>query len=439
MLGRVSLLTSVAALCAATGALGGGALADRPRTFFVSPDGRDTHPGTAARPWRTVGRVNRARLSPGDRVLFRGGATYDDDTLEPPESGLPGTPITFASYGRGKANLGRGVWTDESHLVFRGLEIDGRDRVSAGIAASAEDAVRSIVIAGLAIRNVEIGILSPKRSDARWVISRNRIRRTGDSAMILLGSGFTVARNVILDAGWDPKIDYNKHGIYAKGPSMRIVGNRIAGFDANGISTRYPNARISANSISGGPIGIGYFQDSDEAGTSRIVANRIWDVDRAGIYVDGSDDESFLIANNSMSVRAGTGMHLKEVPGLTIANNLVTGSSRPVLRVERPNDTYSEHHNLWHSASGPATLVWGGRSETLSGYRALTGEGRGDKEAAPRLTTGLAPARNSPAIDAGTVIVSSELAYRRTCKRLPLHYCGAAPDMGALEYRRRRR
>src|SRR5262249_5041856 len=43
-------------------------------TYYVSPSGSDSNPGTSpASAWRTVSRVNRADLSPGDAVLFQGG------------------------------------------------------------------------------------------------------------------------------------------------------------------------------------------------------------------------------------------------------------------------------------------------------------------------------------------------------------------------------
>ena len=47
--------------------------------YFVSPSGSDRNPGTSPqRPWRTVARVNRAHLVPGDGVLFQGGQRFSD-------------------------------------------------------------------------------------------------------------------------------------------------------------------------------------------------------------------------------------------------------------------------------------------------------------------------------------------------------------------------
>ncbi len=63
-------------------------------TFYVSPDGVDTGPGTASRPWKTVSRA-AAMLQPGDTVLVAAG-TYRE-RVEPRRSGSPGRPITYAA------------------------------------------------------------------------------------------------------------------------------------------------------------------------------------------------------------------------------------------------------------------------------------------------------------------------------------------------------
>lgn len=69
-------------------------------TFYVDDRaGDDGHAGnTPATAWKTVARVNKARLSPGDAVLLRRGGTWRE-TLMPPASGGPGRPIAFGAFG----------------------------------------------------------------------------------------------------------------------------------------------------------------------------------------------------------------------------------------------------------------------------------------------------------------------------------------------------
>ena len=42
-------------------------------TYYVSSTGSDANAGTAASPWRTVSRVNRAALAPGTRCCSQAG------------------------------------------------------------------------------------------------------------------------------------------------------------------------------------------------------------------------------------------------------------------------------------------------------------------------------------------------------------------------------
>ena len=71
-------------------------------TYYVSSTGgNDANEGRAkASPWRTIARVNRQALSPGDFVLFRRGDLWRE-TLRPVSSGSDLAPITFGAYGRG--------------------------------------------------------------------------------------------------------------------------------------------------------------------------------------------------------------------------------------------------------------------------------------------------------------------------------------------------
>ncbi len=54
---------------------------------------------TPAEAWRTLERVNRADLRPGDRVAFRRGGIWRGQLR--PCSDAPGAPVTYAAYGEG--------------------------------------------------------------------------------------------------------------------------------------------------------------------------------------------------------------------------------------------------------------------------------------------------------------------------------------------------
>ncbi|MGQ9525133.1 MAG: right-handed parallel beta-helix repeat-containing protein [Armatimonadota bacterium] len=64
-------------------------------TYFVSPTGVDTNPGTLSRPFRTISRA-AAVMRPGDTCYVRTGVYRE--TVRPARSGERGRPIRFAAY-----------------------------------------------------------------------------------------------------------------------------------------------------------------------------------------------------------------------------------------------------------------------------------------------------------------------------------------------------
>ncbi len=72
--------------------------------FVSSAKGNDGHSGvSAAQAWKTLGRISKAGLKPGDRVLLERGGLWRE-TLKA-QSGAPGKPIVFTSYGKGEKPL----------------------------------------------------------------------------------------------------------------------------------------------------------------------------------------------------------------------------------------------------------------------------------------------------------------------------------------------
>jgi hypothetical protein len=71
-------------------------------TFYVDAargdDGQDGLKPEAA--WRSLARVNRALLAPGDRVLFRQGQSWRGQLV--PHSGDSSGVITYGTFGKGE-------------------------------------------------------------------------------------------------------------------------------------------------------------------------------------------------------------------------------------------------------------------------------------------------------------------------------------------------
>jgi putative cofactor-binding repeat protein len=279
-------------------------------TYYVSPNGSDSNRGTSPDDaWRTIGQVNRAKLQPGDGVLFQGGASFTDNTLMPgwgtSVSGSPDHPVVFGSFGQGHASLPEGIWIKGEHnLEFDSLDLGPQQ----GLSGTGD----AIVVEGCSMTNLtgemNIGV---NAIGSNWTIRDNRIDHTGNSGMLLRGDNFVVANNTITNTGTDNSISYGTHGIYLKASNSTVTGNTIDHFRDDGISVRYRNSTISANTISNGAIGIAWFQYDGVSGTSRWTRNTIIADRDVGIYVSPSDQggatrESFVISGNRIAKPAST-------------------------------------------------------------------------------------------------------------------------------------
>lgn len=292
------------ALLAACGADGA-----RAANYYVAAAGDDRANGRSpATAWRSVERVNRAQLKPGDKVLFKAKDRFPG-VLTPRRSGQPGRKILFSSYGSGRAKLPDGVFLRSvSHVQIDEFEIRG---TSQGIAGSATGTgAKHVIITRNLITDVSIGVNAPNANDIAWRIRKNRVLRTGDSGLILEGRRAVVRDNLIANTGGDRSITYGKHGVYAKGPGTRVISNRIINFSDEGVSTRFRNARILGNVIRGGPGGIAYYRDDSGHGTTLLCRNSISGVEY-GIYIDpeglsNDDSENFRILRNRIHNPGGT-------------------------------------------------------------------------------------------------------------------------------------
>ena len=74
------------------------------KDYCISATGKDSNAGSQTAPWRTLAKLSAAQLRPGDRVLLRGGDTFAAP-LTICWSGSASAPITFTSYGTGRATI----------------------------------------------------------------------------------------------------------------------------------------------------------------------------------------------------------------------------------------------------------------------------------------------------------------------------------------------
>ena len=107
--------------------------------FFVRTDGNDASLGTSRKAaWRTIERVNRTRLQPGDRVLFQAGRGFTGNLLiTARDAGTASDPVVIGSFGKGRATILAGAGTGIAVQNAGGIRIENLVVTGAGITNNA--------------------------------------------------------------------------------------------------------------------------------------------------------------------------------------------------------------------------------------------------------------------------------------------------------------
>jgi hypothetical protein len=108
--------------------------------FYVNcSTGKDTNPGTAAAPWKSLTKASAATLGAGDQLLLARGCVWDGQRLDAPWNGTAAAPITIGAYGDGarpiiKNGANSNVKVTGSFITVDGLESanDPRSRDACG-------------------------------------------------------------------------------------------------------------------------------------------------------------------------------------------------------------------------------------------------------------------------------------------------------------------
>jgi hypothetical protein len=397
-------------------------------TFYVSPSGSDSNPGTASAPWRTVGKVDRSNFAPGTAILFRGGSSFTGATLMPSASGSDAAPIRFGSYGSGRArisNSGGAVWLPPGahDLTFTNLDLSSSGAVVFASAGTGPGATH-ILVSGCVIHDSPDAGLINQPQDSAWTIRRNTFSQLGDSGLVIQGDRVTIVANTITGTGWNPAITYGKHGIYDRGPNTTIADNDISDdTGGSGISLRDHGARVFGNAIHDTAYAISLFpEDPKNAGTDAIYYNRMWNITGFAFYAAGTSQTAgtpsrlnVLWSSNTVQLSdAREAINVSDVrlAHVWIANNVFTGSYAVAYL---GCATCREFDNDWY---GGASYV---------------PDGRGDLYSPPELSSppALVPAAQSPIIDAGSPSVP-DARYASGCDGAVWQYCGREPDLGAV-------
>lgn len=105
--------------------------------YYIRSDGDDAASGISTNTaWRTIERVNRARLQPGDRGLFEAGLRFAGNLrLTAEDAGTSNAPVVIGSQGQGRviilAGTGTGVTVENAGgITIENLVIAGAGRTN---------------------------------------------------------------------------------------------------------------------------------------------------------------------------------------------------------------------------------------------------------------------------------------------------------------------
>jgi len=307
-----------AALCALTAALGTAAPAHAAgATYYLDcAAGSDSDTGTdPAAAWRTLGRVNAAVFSPGDRILLKRG-TACTGTLAPQGSGTPGSPISVDAYGTGAAPLVAGGGAPRAVLLrnqqqweIRNLEITNTGATKGnrrGVSVELDDygTARHLVLENLDIHDVngddtkdlggsggiylavsgtavqtrfddvvirDNGVRGVDREGIFFVSTWNRSGFEAQSAGTFLPwTGVVVSGNRLSDLGGDGIVAGNTAGALIERNTVSGFQKRSAGYNAGIWTYDSDNALFQYNEASGGAStrdGMAYDVDQGTVGT----------------------------------------------------------------------------------------------------------------------------------------------------------------------------
>ena len=307
-------------------------------TYYVSPDGSDSNPGTEAEPWKTIQKAADTLVA-GEMVYIKTG-TYAEK-VTPVNSGTFGSSIIYAAYPGDTVTIdGKGILlsTDDMDSLFF---ISGRSYIKiSGL---------RIINAGPNDNNAGIMVLS---SD-HITIEKNYTYNTVSS-----GIGVWDSNAVVID-GNEVELACND----GQQESISIAGSYNFDVKNNTVHDNGPGTN--------GGEGI---DAKDGSHNGAIHNNHVYNMNnKLGIYVDSWDKHTYNIdvyANIVHDVKNADGFTVASESGgllenIHIYNNIAYNNENNGITVSKNGDTIYKHpiKNIYiinNTFYGNGTSTWGG-------------------------------------------------------------------------------
>ena len=308
------------------------------KTYYISSKGNDQNSGTNEnQPWKTLDKINKNNLLPGDQVLFLRGDEWHGK-IEIKNSGTPDNPIIFGAYGSG-----------EKPVIYGSEEISGWSLYSENVYKTSVSApIEQLFIDGI----------------------RARVARYPDRGYIYIDSKLTETQ--FSSTELDGNIDYTGakwygRTIYWDGVLRDIVSSSFQTLTIN----KEPEGKLGKDE--------GFFLMNK---LEFLTENGEWyyDASEKVLYVLMEDSpinhkvtgsiysNGFVLTNvnyitvNNFDVReqSENGFYLHSNKGITLDSNEISYPEKYGISAE--GNTYKITNNIIRNANAGGMWIWGANS-----------------------------------------------------------------------------
>ncbi len=343
-------------------------------TYYVSNGGNDGNTGTSSSaPWKTVSKVNSRSFSPGDKILFERGSSWNEQ-LKPSSSGsAAGGYITYGAYGSGNKPL-----------------LDGGSRI--GFMINDEVGRSYLIFENLDMRSATTGGINNSHTSTYWYIQDCSFHDIGSlssaigEGILNRGSYITVRRCLFYNNG--------RHGIAIWNDSTSAQTDIVCEFNdlynsnhsivdiqaSNGTSGNMNNITIRYNKIheeAAWAANALYANGTTSSTVTnlKIYGNIIYNITGRGVALDQYcnlvsiyNNTFYNVSDQICSMENGTGT-------VYLYNNIGMNAGVVIVRVDTSTNKHVDY-NCWYQGSGfPSSFarVNGSVYSNWASYKTATG------------------------------------------------------------------
>ena len=370
-------------------------------TFYVSPTGNDSGPGTQQSPWLTLQNAANEVVA-GDTVIVEPG-NYAGFALgyENPQTGTASAPITWQAQ-PGAVIDARNPYTAD------GIDLESASYINVE-GFTVDNTSGTITRAGIRAVN-----------DTNVLIENNTAENCGQWAIF---SGFSNNLDIVDNVASGSTV---QHGIYVSNTCSNpaIIGNTVFGNNESGIELNGDASEGGTGIITGALIEDNIIYDNGAAGgsaincdgvqNSEILNNLMYGNQAGGIALfqtdGGGPSINNIVADNTI-VSPSNGrfdLNIQDVSGISVYNNIFYNSNAAAGSIEVPGGSLSGFTSNYNVIVNAFSANGGSSIETLSQWQSSTGQDLHSIIATPSQLF-VSPATNnyqelstSPSIGAGT-------------------------------------